>query len=866
MANPTLPALARRVALSLFVLGALISLPRNSAGLPRISREIRDWQKGRPFPGHLLSRDRSGGAQVDVFLVGDASSEVLRTMGIHVGRKIGKMMPATCPISLLPALVERADLDVIDSPPPVYPLLDVSTQDMLVNTLRGYISDGTIPSAQLGHTGKGVVIGIVDTGVDESRACFKKLDHTTRLVGYWDQTSQAGLPPSAFGYGFDVPPPYTNPASRDFVGHGSHVAGIATGNGLANGGPNESRYIGVAPQADICVVKTANGFGCEQLAGGNANNVLDGIDYVFQKAAQLGEPAVVNVSLGGFFKAHDGLDFYSQYIDGLVGPGKIVVAAAGNFGNLPVHAHVTAKFDAPRDVKLEIPAYTKDPDNPGYIILSAWYPTGVDTNLTRMNLTVTTPTGITRGPFPIGSYGTPAESTYDTDDGYVDLRDWYGGELWFPYHPTSSQLIIKIDEHADPFMGAEALTAGTWNFRFTAVALPTTTDIHFYLDFARLGVNCSDSPSFTQGRDFTGVVTWPASADSVIAVGAYQTKQCWDALSGTECAILANGQGDIAYFSSQGPRRDGVIKPDITAPGATIVSALSTETLGPFPSEQLVLGGDFVALAGTSMASPHVAGAVALLLEQPRSHSLTPAQVKSLLYRARTDSLTASVPNNIWGHGKLDIAASLGAPLIMRPTKGAALTVGRTDTLKVVQKGVPADSIVFALSLDHGFTYPIRLAQMRGVPAGATRSVPFYVDASMTTTAARIRAKSYRIGADSTICFTDSVFTIQVPTSVEPIASTPPLQFALGRNIPNPFNPMTTIDFAIPSGGKASLRVYSARGALVRTLIDKRLSAGGYRAGWDGRDESGHAVSSGVYFYRLEDETHSQTRKMSLLR
>jgi hypothetical protein len=97
-------------------------------------------------------------------------------------------------------------------------------------------------------------------------------------------------------------------------------------------------------------------------------------------------------------------------------------------------------------------------------------------------------------------------------------------------------------------------------------------------------------------------------------------------------------------------------------------------------------------------------------------------------------------------------------------------------------------------------------------------------------------------------------------------AASPRPRFALAANSPNPFNPVTTIRFELAESGRASLRVFSAQGRLVRTLVNERLAAGGYRVRWDGKDDGGHGVASGIYFYELNEGTRSLTRRMSLLK
>ena len=93
-----------------------------------------------------------------------------------------------------------------------------------------------------------------------------------------------------------------------------------------------------------------------------------------------------------------------------------------------------------------------------------------------------------------------------------------------------------------------------------------------------------------------------------------------------------------------------------------------------------------------------------------------------------------------------------------------------------------------------------------------------------------------------------------------------PTATALHQNYPNPFNPSTVIRYDVAAAGAVTLKIYEARGALVRTLFDGRRATGRYEVGWSGRDNAGAAVATGVYFYRLEAPGFITTKKMVLLK
>jgi hypothetical protein len=101
-------------------------------------------------------------------------------------------------------------------------------------------------------------------------------------------------------------------------------------------------------------------------------------------------------------------------------------------------------------------------------------------------------------------------------------------------------------------------------------------------------------------------------------------------------------------------------------------------------------------------------------------------------------------------------------------------------------------------------------------------------------------------------------------TSISEKQDVLPLPFSLRQNYPNPFNPETTIEFTLPRPEKVRVIIYDMRGNLVRTLLDgAQKSPGQYRLNWNGLDDRGKPVSSGVYFYRIQTNSFTQTKKMT---
>ncbi|HYJ32658.1 MAG TPA: S8 family serine peptidase [Candidatus Binatia bacterium] len=823
---------------ALFLTLALFASSATAA--PRsVSPALAHIEPGTDLSDRFLTKGRNGETMIELIVEGDVPPGLLRARGIEVNTVAGRMMTARCPIGLLQALLAMPDVDRVSVAERCKPNLDRSAPDTHVNALRTIT-----PPVITGQTGAGILVGDVDTGVDLGHPDFKHQDGTTRLLSVWDQTASTGTPPAGFTYGAEFTAAQINAGTAtetDTDGHGTHVLGIAGGNGSGTGnGQPAFTYVGMAPEADLVMVKTTFA----------TSSIIDGVNYVFQRAAALGKQAVVNLSLGTEDGPHDGTYGFDTMVNALTGPGRIVVASAGNTGEDDMHGRLDLNGTTPQSMTVTVPTYTKNAGTQNdYLLFSGWY-AGAD----QVSLTIITPSGTTIGPIATGLSST----SNNTGDGYINA---YNGTT----APANGDHEIYV-EIFDAFAN-KAPKSGTWEFRLTPVALMTTGIADMYLYGDHLG-NGASLARFVQGNTFGGVVGSPGSADSVITVAAHVTKECWTAVDGSRyCWNPTPTVNSIASFSSQGPRRDGALKPDLSAPGFGVVSTKSS--LYNPATALIAQDGVHHIEAGTSMSSPHVTGSVAILLAQAAWAGQSPSAIKARLRStAHADAFTGSVPNSVWGYGKLDIQAA-AAPLFLatvtHPSKGAQIPPGKPDSITVVVGGASADSVEFDLSTDGGATYPVRLGTLYGVSPGPPRSLAYFVDGAYSTLQAKVRATAHA-GATTYVASSDSLFLISAPAAVEVDASSPRPRFALAANTPNPFNPVTTIRFELAQGGRASLRVYSAQGRLVRTLVNERLDAGGYRIRWDGRDEAGRGVASGIYFYELNEGSRSLTRRMSLLK
>ena len=571
----------------------------------------------------------------------DISNELKGIEGVEVHSIIGDIITADVPVSSIKTIASIPGVAYIEASKPLKLLLDKSVPATKANEVWNMTYMGQ------NITGKGVIVAIIDTGIDWTHGDFKKPDGTSRILYIWDQTltAQPGeTVPQPYNYGVEYTQAEINAAlegngtvrEQDTNGHGTHCAGIAVGNGLSTTPP---KYIGMAPEADIIVVKSNL----------TIDTVIDAMNYTKNKAQELGKPLVISCSFGAHWGAHDGTESHEKVIDTLSGEGTVFVVAAGNEADDKIHASgnvtqggsVTTNFNIPY-----VPAT-------GYyqIPINIWYE-GTDS----MSISVTTPGGEKIGPVAKGDLldvNTPSGSVR------IDARSapWSGN--------GDNNIYVTIDN----YYGTPVQT-GTWSFTLTGVAI-TNKSGRFDAWLPAGGV---DMEQFTTNIDPQITIGEPATANKAIAVGAYTTKP-------------SSEYGRIARFSSKGPTRDGRQKPEITAPGRKIISARS--------------GGDYTGKQGTSMSCPHVAGAVALMLQV--NSTLDPATVSNIIKdTAVTDSFTGSTWNPTWGMGKLDAKAAVMRVLYLSDKEKPIVTSPRATPDTIAANGLDTSRLNVTVRDDSG--------------------------------------------------------------------------------------------------------------------------------------------------------------------
>lgn len=563
-------------------------------------------------------------AVVPVLIKTIASRSELEAAGAIVGSRHGDIVTARVPLEKLEELALLPSVESVEASYRLYAVLDVST----VECGGAAVHAGSPP-----YTGNGIIVGLLDSGIDPINDDFEDAPNDSRVLYIWDQFG-AGPAPSGYSYGTEWTKAQIDAGSctmTDPNAHGSHCAGIAAGDGSSSA----SGYIGMAPDANIIMVANRSddmfNYGGREGYVATTAYSLDGLNYMSGKATSESMPLVVSWSQSVCMGPHDGSTLFEQGVDNFISSTNVpVVVAAGNNQEADLHASGTVTTGSPVTVTFNVgSSYTSVP-------FEVWYAFG-----DLMTLELLPPGEATW----YGPYGP------DTG-GWTAPTNAHGDQMWIwgnDDHSTSHKGYFQVSLEN----GTLGVVQGSWQVRLTADnALPQGGDFDIWFERSRPSVTCQDH------IDLTVVVGMPATAHDVITVGSYCTKDPWQDIDGSWWTYGAT-VGVISSFSSNGPTADGRQKPDLSAPGQIVASVMSSGAAPTYLASrrQLVApDGLHLYMAGTRMATPHVAGTVALMLEH--TPTLTPLQAKMMLISGARDAGPVGW-DPAYGWGKLDAAAAI---------------------------------------------------------------------------------------------------------------------------------------------------------------------------------------------------------------
>lgn len=559
------------------------------------------------------------------------------------GSQSGDVVTARADDGALDALALDGRVMAVEAGVRAHPVMDAvrssaTSAGMFLGTIRGAAATDLAAA-----TGSGVIVGVVDTGIDYAHKDFiNDGPNTSRILAIWDQTisSHASGPfPSGYAYGAE----YSNAQlttkiqggavtinTKDTEGHGTHVASIAAGDGTGsvNGLIPSGTFKGVAPSADIIFVRTTF----------DTADVVDGVSYIVAKAAAAGKRAVINLSLGTQKGPHDGTSTFESSL-GAIAATTPVAVAMGNDGNANPHAGAAVGPGGQAGFVVSVDGLTSDAD------IEFWHPGG-DSYTAFVELA-----GV------VGSLTVGAGATQSTTLGSHFVQVSNGTNIGHPL--GDKRVYVYVNEPA-------GITAATINITLTRTVNGGTGRIDGWVDPA------GELISFASYIDNTRTLGEPACALNVFGVGSYASKQYWDSTNGSTYNFLDQVTlGNLSAFSSQGPTRDGRQQPDVSAPGDVIAGALSADP-AVNPDARLVLrDGTHQVMRGTSMATPVVSGILAARLQSGPTRTVS--ELRDILRaQARTDAATGAVPSYAWGYGK---AVTSPQP-VSAPTGLSATTMG----------------------------------------------------------------------------------------------------------------------------------------------------------------------------------------------
>lgn len=616
-------------------------------------------------PAAQAAAEHAASSQLSAYVTIDPARTSWQQLGVTPIAENANTATVRLTLDALQRLAKQQGVEYIQITSGATQMLNLARQEAGTDQIH----KGTdLPKA---YTGEGVVVGVVDAGFDYMHAAFRRpADGALRIKRVWEQsatTLDGASAPAKYGYGIELNTPELIEKAQgdsDSNSHGTHVAAIAAGSDAYKDGA----YVGNAPDADIVLVAL------DLNASTNAD-ISNAVQYIFDYADEVGKPCVVNLSLGNQDGPHDGTSTFDTMTDAMQGPGRLIVGAAGNHRTDAFHIdHTFATADAaPLRTFVKYKVAPSNSVSGGTIEI--WGEKGVDFTV------------------DIAAYSTfnkkdarsttvyPAEGVTDVDFGKYATGTW------------------KVASEVSPLNGkphvvlTSALTSIRNNYAIALTVTPKTAGrVNIWSDNTYLALESRDIEGFSAPDAASSTLCEiGGTGKRILTVGSYTTRNEYTTNGGQQ-ATLQETVGDLSSFSSYGPTVDGRMKPNITAPGCFIISAVSNnDASGNLMyaeyNENFGRYNQYGYMQGTSMASPFVAGIVATWLQA--YPQLTPEQLHEIVQNtARKDSFTATAPDSNWGYGKINALDGLRQCIEKQETGCVSVAMPFDGTVRIADGNI----------------------------------------------------------------------------------------------------------------------------------------------------------------------------------
>ena len=511
----------------------------------------------------------------------------------------------TIPEALVEAVLSQKEIEYVEIPKRLYFAdFQARSASCILEVTEGY------PNL----TGEGVVVAVIDSGIDYTLPHFLKADGSTRILALWDQgqsISESYPPPEGFAGGRLYTEDDINAALRgeteavlsvDDTGHGTAVAGLAASSPVDN-------YQGVAPESMLLVVKLWNS---DRESFPRTTELMRALTFAVKFAVDRNLPLAINLSFGNSYGSHNGASILERFIDNISEIGRnVICVGTGNEGASGGHFSGIVRTRQPLEVEFAVASYEVT------LNLQLW-----KNYVDRYRVEIVAPLGETyvlqeelvgRAEVVLGSTklliyaGEPKPYTTDQEI-YIDflpLRDYVDSGIWrirlVPVEVRNGFVYMYLPSEATRSSGTRFL---------------------------------SSTPQVT--------LTIPSTASRAIAVGAYNS--VYNAYADF------SGRGYVRQAQNTGEREIGSVRPTISAPGVSL--------------QAVTPGGTYQYVSGTSFATPVVTGSAALLMEwgivRGQDSFLYGEKLKARLIRgAKRFDVPMEWPNEMYGWGALCVSDSL---------------------------------------------------------------------------------------------------------------------------------------------------------------------------------------------------------------